>query len=116
MTEAAVEAVIVAPCTICGVGIPMRVSEYKEMVALGAPVIHREHVTANDAPVLKFYKAVVQVFEVAVDGSEELVAATTVKAHAPTLHAAFNGPLSEELQEKWLAMGEKSMIADSPGD
>lgn len=116
MSDSPIEAVTVAPCAICGKDIPMRVSEYKEMVRLGAPVIHREHIETETAPALKSYRAVVQVYE---DDEEnatsELVAATTATAHAPTFHAAFAGPLSEDLQRKWLTMGEKSSIADLPG-
>lgn len=109
-----VEALTFAPCAVCGRDIPMRLSEYKEMLALGAPVMHAEHTQTDAPPVLKSYRAVVQVFEVGEDGSQELVAATTAKAEAPTLHAAFNGSLSEDLQRKWLAMAEHSMLGDLP--
>ncbi|MGV8972205.1 MAG: hypothetical protein ACOH10_07770 [Rhodoglobus sp.] len=104
-----------APCSICGRPIGMRISEYKEMLALGAPIVHREHTTTAAEPILKSYRATVQVYEVSEDGTQELVAATTAKAHAASLHAAFNGPLSEDLQAKWLAMGERSALADLPG-
>lgn len=107
------EAITSAPCSVCGQPIPMRISEYKEMIAMGAPVTHAEH-TQVAAPVVKNYRAVVQVFEVADDGTTELVAATTAKATAPTLHAAFDGPLSEDLQGKWIHMAEHSAIGDLP--
>lgn len=104
-----------APCSVCGLPVPMLASEYQEMVALGAPVMHREHTTTtNVTPILKSYRAVVQVFEVHDDGSQELVAATTAKANAPTLQAAFADPLSTDLQGKWLAMAEKAAFADLP--
>jgi len=109
-----IEAVTVAPCSVCGVDIPMRISEYKEMIALGAPVVHAEHVNTKP-PLVKSYRAVVEVFEVKEDGTLELVAATTAKAHAPTLHAAFADSLSVDLQRKWLTMAEKSSLGDLPG-
>lgn len=110
------EAVTTAPCSICGRPIGMRLSEFKEMVALGAPIMHREHAALDEQePILKSYRATVQVYEVSEDGTQELVAATTAKAHAASLNAAFNGPLSEDLQTKWLAMGERSALADLPG-
>lgn len=93
----------------------MRISEYKEMVGLGAPVMHAECAGHTDTtPVLRTYKASVQVYEMHDDGTMEMVAATSVKAQAHTLHAAFNGPLSAELQIKWLAMADKSTLADLP--
>jgi len=102
-----------APCSVCGVAIPMLVTEYKEILALGAPVVHREH-SQEPAPVLKTYRAVVQVFEVAADGTQELVASTTAKAQAATLHAAFDDALSADLQGKWLRMAEHTAMGDLP--
>lgn len=113
MTEPS-EAVTAAPCSVCGEPIPMRVAEYKEMVALGAPVVHREHAQVAKGPVLRSYRAVVQVYEDAADGTSELVAATTATAQAPTLHAAFADALSVDLQHKWLVMAEKSSLGDLP--
>lgn len=56
MTSDDIEPVTVAPCSICGPDIPMRVSEYKEMVALGAPIVHREHSVTKPEPILKSYR------------------------------------------------------------
>jgi hypothetical protein len=98
-------------CSVCGESMLMPDEDYKEAMRLGAPIRHGHHGQPDAGPVMRRYEARVVIVRVdpGEEGEEDTfteLLGVTARGEAPSLTAAINGDLSDDLALKWVHVFE----------